>query len=288
MLQTEADVLRVDFSQHATQFTSIAISHLIETYDHNKMSSSCKFLAAIISQLSNNQEINGAEIQKVISNHSALLPPHLLVELDKSGVVSLLYYFQNSVGNKDKSSSWVQSLSKLACDNDNDQPVSPTSKCDDNGNEIFHQLFAAVVEVGFGTPYPEVKIESQVLKKSMLIINNVIRKIWDHVNAHSEKEVWMVMQIPNSSSLSPHFHLSSFQKCYLEQLAFLISYQPEIKASKAISCQHEWTFFKSPKNIVNFITQVKYFFSYLLLFLDLSRIQIFKLFYIISYSYWSH
>lgn len=266
LLQTEADVLRVNFSQHATQFISIAISHLIETYDHNKMNSSCKFLAAIISELSNNQEINVAEIKKNISNHSALLPPQLLVELDKSGVVSLLYYFQNSVENKDKSSSWVQNLSKLACDDNNDQhSVSPTNKCE-NDKEIFHQLFAAVVEIGFGTPHPEVKIESQVLKKSMLVITNVIRKIWDHVNAHPEKEVWMVIQIPNSSSLSPHFHLSSFQKCYLEQLAFLISYQPEIKASKAISCQHEWTFFKSPNNIVNFITQVIFLFSFVYYF----------------------
>lgn len=115
-----------------------------------------------------------------------------------------------------------------------------------------------MVEIGFGAMFADVSSGGQMQKTALQIINSVIRKIWDFLWENPEKELQLLEISAISSQKTTYFQLSSFQKCYLDQLQFLISYKPEIKASKAVNSQSEWTFFKSPRNIASFVSQVRF------------------------------
>ena len=247
LLEAEAKNLSLPFTRHATQFVVEALFLLINKSpaadDHSD-----KFLLALVAQLSSKSKIHMNDVQLKLQSHATLVPIYLVMELDQLGVVSLVHYFQSCAESKEKATCWVRSLVKLACEPANNKDLM-----------TFHYLFAAIIEIGSGNMFSESQIGGPAQKIALQVINNVIRKLWDHLWENPEKDVSNALEIPDgnsSSQPSTYFHLSSFKKCYLDQLQFLISYKPEIKASKAITSQAEWTFFKSPKNIASFVSQV--------------------------------
>lgn len=240
----EAENLNIPLQSHITHFLNELVSHMLQLSEPKLPEKTV--LWALLGKFVTNGGVQVADIQAIVQDADNLAPARLIVELDKLGVISLISYFQNTVDDKEKSQSWVTSLLKL---------IPFEGPVDEVDQATFHYLFAAIVHIGFGTHQPGIKIGGQALKIAVLVVNKVIKKIWEYLWVNPEKEIHC-FEIPSSSSLSPHFSLQSFQNCYLEQLAFLVSHKPEIKASKAINLQHEWTFFKSPKNVASLITQV--------------------------------
>ena len=201
-----------------------------------------------IAKLVEKGNLCSSDIQESLNNLPGLLPPRVLVELDKCGIISFTRYFQSNTVTSQKCSNWIRCLIKLACEEANSE----------EDHAVLHYMLCCIIEIGYGT-LPEIiqsTIEGHTQKNACLIVTTMTIKLWEMLWDSPEKKL-NIFEIPiDNSKHSGHFQLASFQKCYLDLLTSLISHKPEIKATVAINCQHEWSFFKSPNNVTHFITQV--------------------------------
>ena len=245
LLHKESDDLNVDFRQHCTQFIIECISHLSD----NLESSTCPFLFKIVSELHCRDLLFHAEIQSRANSFPKLLPLELIVKLDKLGIISFVNYFQSCVDNPKKLAHWVRILVHVACEPDAEED-----------QDLLIYLLSAIIEIGYGVLSPELQetINGKTLKAAMVMINSITRKVWDFLWDTPERKVHLYDIACHEPSRLKILNLLSFQKCCTEQLAFILSYKPEIKATAAINSQHEWTYIKVPANTVHFVTQVTY------------------------------
>lgn len=202
---------------------------------------------SVISKFVSREELNIPHIQAKINNYPVPISPHVIVELDKNGAVSFINYFQTCAQCPQKTTEIVEFLFSLAC-----------NSFEEHNSGQFHYLFTAIVQIGFGELTSDVQksMSGQTVKVAVLLVNSLTRKFWDFMLKFPEKEIHAYEIQNKSGHKCINFHVLSFQKCYLEQLVYLISYKPEVRASTALNSQHEWTYLKSPKNLVSFITQV--------------------------------
>lgn len=242
LLRMDASILKSPFKAYATQFIIQAIDGLV--IGHPEISGT--FLYSIMLKLASNGELNIASIQDSINNYPALVPSHVIVELDKVGVISLTLYFQSSTECLSKKSEWINQLFALA--------LAPCQNCKSQECNLLHYLLTVIIHIGFGELPADLQntISGHTVKFAVSLLSDLTSKIWEHLWEYPEKDV-RAFEFSNEGF---HGQYSSIQNCYLEQLAFLISYKPEIKPITAFKLQHEWTFFKSPKNVVNLIVQV--------------------------------
>ena len=168
--------------------------------------------------------------------------------MDKIGAISFLHYFESCAECKAKSSVLEDSLFELSCNPKNQE----------KGTTLFY-LLAGIIKIGFDVPHisdQNSHKNENAAKFAVSLLNKLTTKVWDYLWESLDNDT-TVFELPmDSPQASMYFHLPNIQICYLEQLACLISYKPEMRASTAIKTQHDWTFFKSPKNVVNLITQV--------------------------------
>lgn len=245
VLQCDSEKFKTPFKLYATQFAIQTMDSLI---DSKHLSINSKHIVySVISKLVSRGELNIPEIQAKINNYPVSVPPGVIVELDKAGAISFINYFQTCAECPEKTTLLVEFLFNLACNSTEEHNLAQ-----------FHYLFTAIVQIGFGVLTLDIQkhISGQTVKVAVLLINSLTRKLWDFMLKFPEKEIHVFEIQNNNFQQSIHVHLLSFQKCYLDQLVYLISYKPEVRASTALNSQHEWTFFKSPKNIVSFLTQV--------------------------------
>lgn len=244
MLRAEAHQLNIPFKMHATQFVKQAFITMI-----NDESCNGDMVCAIAANFVNQSELDISEIQIELSNYPNLIPPPVLVKLDKIGVISLIHYLRDCMECPKKTSALSKYIFKSTCDVNN---VSGN-----NHILVLRYLLNTIVQFGYGTLPSEMQkdVSGQTIKTSVLLLNQYTRKIWDFLWQHPEIEINGFDILVQSKNLELS-QVVSYQKCYMEQLTYIISYKPEIKASTAINSQHDWTFFKSPKNVVSFVTQV--------------------------------
>jgi len=237
----DASMLKSPFKAYATQFAIQAIDDLI--IGHPKISGT--FVYSIMSKLASKGELNFPIIQDSVNNYPALVPTHVIVGLEKIGVISITLYFQSSTECSSKKLAWINQLLALA--------LAPCH-CKQQEHDLLEYLLTAIIHVGFGElPADHQKtVSGHTVKFAVSLLSDLTKKMWEFLWEFPEKEVCAF----EFSNQGLHFQLSSVKNCYLEQLAFLISYKPEIKPVTAIKLQHEWTFFRSPKNVVNLIVQV--------------------------------
>jgi len=232
----------------ATQFVIEAITNLVDpTRSDQDHQHSPTFLLAVITKLVEKGDLCSSDIQESLNNFPGLLPPRVLVELDKCGIISFTRYFQSNSTTTQKCSNWIRCLIKLA----------PEANSEDD-HMVLHYLLCCIIEIGYGTLSEIIQsnVEGQTQKNACLIVTTMTIKLWEMLWTSPEKKV-NIFEIPiDNAKHSGHFQLASFQKCYLDLLTSLISHKPEIKATVAINCQHDWSFFKSPNNVTYFITQV--------------------------------
>ena len=248
----EAEFSNTFPSVAATQFVIEAISNLVDPVRNasgeEQRHSPPTFLLAVIAKLVEKGNLCSSDIQESLNNFPGLLPPLVLVELDKCGIISFTRYFQSNTVTSQKCSNWIRCLIKLACEEANSE----------EDHAVLHYMLCCIIEIGYGT-LPEIiqsTIEGHTQKNACLIVTTMTIKLWEMLWDSPEKK-FNIFEIPiDNSKHSGHFQLASFQKCYLDLLTSLISHKPEIKATVAINCQHEWSFFKSPNNVTHFITQV--------------------------------
>lgn len=238
----DASILKSPFKAYATQFAIQVIDGLI--IGHPKISGT--FVYSIISKLASKGELNFPSIQDSVNNYPALVPTNVIVELEKIGVISITLYFQSSTECPSKKLEWINLLFASA--------LAPWQNCKPQEHNLFEYLLTTIIHVGFGELPADLQktINGHTVKFAVSLFSDLTTKIWEFLWEFSEKEV----RAFEFSNQGLHFQLSSLKNCYLEQLAFLISYKPEIKPVTAIKLQHEWTFFRSPKNVVNLIVQV--------------------------------
>lgn len=198
-----------------------------------------------MSKIAGTGDLNHYEIQQHVNKYPSLLPPQLIITLDRLGVMSFPNFFQNGIDNSKKIASWVRCILTLACEPKEEDDIV-----------TMQAIVTAIVGIGFGKLPLEMQnlITSQTVKTSVLMVNSFTRKIWDFLWENSDVKVH-IFELPQDPGLMS-CDVQAIQSCYLEQLAFLFSYKPEIKASVAITSQHEWTYFKSQENVTNFIMQV--------------------------------
>ena len=242
LLRTDASKLKSPFKTYATQFVIQAIDVLVD--NHTKINK--QFLYSIMLKLASKGELNIPSIQDRVNNYSFLVPSHVIVELDKIGVISLILYFQRTSECSLKKLEWINQLFALA--------LVPKQDPKPQEHDSLDHLLTAIIHVGFGELTTDLQktISGQTVKFAVSLLNDLTKKCWDFLWENPEKELH-AFEFPNEGL---HLQLSAFKNCYLEQLAFLISYKLEIKPITAIKTQHDWTYFKSPKNVVNFIVQV--------------------------------
>jgi len=232
--------------QHSTHFVKECISHLL----NNSESSSYLFLLKVISELQSRDLLCLSEIHSHISGFPKLLPIELIVELDKLGTISFTNYFQCCADDPKKLANWVRILVHIACEPD-----------DEGDQNLLTYLLLAIIKIGYGVLFPEVEkhINGKTIKAAVVMINSITRKIWDFLWETPEKRIFLYDITACRPNQLQNVDLPSFQKCCIEQLAFLLSYKPEIKATVAINSQYEWTYFKMQSNIVHLITQVMFY-----------------------------
>ena len=227
---------------YATQFVIQAIESLVD--GHTKINGT--FLYSVMSKLARKGELNLTSIHNRVNHFPVLVQTQVIVELDKIGVISIISFFQTSSECSSKRLEWLNQLFALV--------LAPRQNPKSQEHELLDYLLTAIIHVGFAElpAEPKETINGQTVKFAVSLLNDLTKQIWDFLWEFSGKDVH-AFEFPNGGL---HFQLSAFQNCYLEQLAFLISYKPEIKPITAIKSQHEWTFFKSPKNVINFILKV--------------------------------
>lgn len=242
ILRADAEKSKTPFKLYATQFVIQGVKALIGK--HFKLEGN--FFYVLAKKLASQGEIYNQKIQDVINNQPALAPFQVIVKLDKIGVISIILYFQSCSGCSSKLSAWVDSLFVLSC-----SPPNPQE------SDLLHYLLTVVIHIGFGELSADLQknISGQTLKIAVSLLNDLTRLMWDFLWEFPEKEIHAFDSLVDSQQVM-FCQLSSLQRCYLEQLSFIISYKPEIKPITAIKSQHEWTYFKSPKNVVNLITQL--------------------------------
>ena len=202
-------------------------------------------------KLASKGELNIPSIHDRVNNYSFLVPSHVIVELEKIGVISVMLYFQRTSECSSKKLEWINQLFALA--------LVPKQDPKPQEHDSLDYLLTAIIHVGFGELTTDLQktISGQTVKFAVSLLNDLTKKCWDFLWENPEKELH-AFEFPNEGL---HLQLSAFKNCYLEQLAFLISYKPEIKPITAIKIQHDWTYYKSPKNVVNFIVKVNIIYS---------------------------
>ena len=229
--------------QHSTQFVIDCITHLL----NNSECASYQFLFKVISKLQCRDVLCVSDIQSVVNGFPKLLPLELIAELDKLGIISFANYFQSCAEDPKKLANWVKILVRVACEPE-----------DEGDRGLLIYLLLLIIEIGYGNLSPEVEknIKGKTIKAAVVMVNSITRKIWDFLWETPAVRVHMLDITSCQPSQLENLNLSSLKKCCTEQLAFLLSYKPEIKATAAISSQHEWTYFKTQPNIVHLTTQV--------------------------------
>ena len=247
LLRTDASKLKSPFKTYATQFVIQAIDVLVD--NHTKINK--QFLYSIMLKLESKGELNIPSIHDRVNNYSFLVPSHVIVELEKIGVISVMLYFQRTSECSSKKLEWINQLFALA--------LVPKQDPKPQEHDSLDYLLTAIIHVGFGELTTDLQktISGQTVKFAVSLLNDLTKKCWDFLWENPEKELH-AFEFPNEGL---HLQLSAFKNCYLEQLAFLISYKPEIKPITAIKIQHDWTYYKSPKNVVNFIVKVNIIYS---------------------------
>lgn len=245
MLKADSKALQLPFQDFATQFVIQLLNNLT---DESISSSQGNIFYQTISVLVKEEQVFLTDIREKITKYPNLIPLHVALQLDRISVMSLTYYLERCAQCPEKTSQLNINLLKLASNAAEDA----TSKL------LFHTVCASIIYLGYNTlPTDVQEMNGQARKMSIMVLNNLTKNVWKFLMENPEKNLYScVYAVPLKLESSLCFHLPTFQKCLLEQLAFLISYKPEVKATLAISSQHEWTYFKSSKNIVDFITQV--------------------------------
>lgn len=249
ILRADAEKSKIPFKLYATQFVIQAVDALIGKHSNLQ----ANFFYRITSKLVSQAEIYSQNVQDKFNNHPAVAAFPVIVKLDRIGVISIFRYFQSCTECTSKISAWVNYLLTLACSSTNPQD-----------SDLLHYFLTAVIHIGFGELSADLQknINGQTVKVAVSLLNDLTKQMWDFLWEFPEKQVHAFECLVDSQQ-AMFCQLSSLQRCHLEQLSFIISYKPEIKPITAIKSQHEWTFFKSPKNIVNFITQVTIHYFYL-------------------------
>lgn len=245
-LHLEAKQKNALLQDFATKFVCESIEYLVASQNEDSRFTP-KFLMALMSKLSATNSLNNYETQQQINCFPSLIPPQLVIKLDQLGIVSFASYFQNGINSSKKIASWVKCILQLACEPEDEDDIT-----------ALQALVTSIIGIGFSKLPPEMQstITSQTVKTSVLMINSITRKIWDFLWENPDIKA-LVFDIPQDLQYMS-CSVEAIQSCYLEQLTFLLSYKPDIKASAAIASQHEWTYFKCPENITNFIMQVYY------------------------------
>ena len=228
--------------QHSTQFVKECITHLVTSSE----CPSYDFLLKVISELQCRDLLHVSDIQSLVNGFPKLLPVELIVEFDKLGIISFINYFQSCVDDPKKLAHWVRIL------------VSIGSEPDEEDQGLLIYLLLAIIGIGYGDLPPEVEkcVNGKTIKAAVVMMNSITRKIWDFLWETPRRRIHFYDITTCQPSQLKYLNLISFKKCCTEQLVFLLSYKPEIKATVAISSQHEWTYFKTQSNIVHLITQV--------------------------------
>ncbi|XP_057381020.1 uncharacterized protein LOC130703609 [Daphnia carinata] len=242
ILRADAEKLKIPFKLYATQFVIQGVNALIGKHFDLKGN----FFYAITTKLAGQGEIHSQKIQDVVNNQPAVTPFQVIVKLEKIGVVSIILYFQSCSECSEKLSAWVDSLFALAC-----SPPNPEE------SDLLHYLLTIIIHIGFGDLSADLQrnISGQTIKIAVSLLNDLTRRMWDFLWEFPGKEIHAFDFLVDSQQVM-FCQPTSLRRCYLEQLSFIISYKPEIKPITAIKSQHEWTFFKSPKNVANLITQL--------------------------------
>jgi Fanconi anaemia group A protein N terminus len=237
-LRSEAKHLGVTFPQHATQFVVEGVSHLVSR------DSSRKFLLNVIAKLQELEALNGSDIQAKFNDCPYIVPLDILFQCEKLGVISLVLYFQSCVDHSKKATALLRLLVDAACESKNEE------------NEVLRYFLDMFVQLGHNDLPTEMKntVSNKTINAASVILKNISRKIWDFLWENPEKHVYF-LEISDVKGFA-QIKLPSYQKCYLELLAYLLSYKPDVKPATAITSQSEWTYFKNPKNVLHLITQV--------------------------------
>lgn len=244
ILYTESKQLKIPFKLYATQFFLQALDKLIEGELSRDVE---KTIFAVSSKLLVQEYLDIEDVQVKVNNCCILIPPDIILELDKIGIVSFLNYFQACSESSSKTSQIADFIVNSACNLALKQETAYQ----------LHPLLTSIIQIGFGYFTADVQktISGQTVKAAVLLVHDFTRKIWNILIGSPDKTT-DIFEFPINCEQTMQLHLLSFQKCYLDQLVYLISYSPEVKATTAIKSQHEWTFFKSPQNVASFITQV--------------------------------
>ncbi|KAI9552901.1 hypothetical protein GHT06_020785 [Daphnia sinensis] len=242
ILRADAEKSKTPFKLYATQFVIQGLNALIGKHFNLKGN----LFYAIATKLANQGEIHSQKIQDAVNNQPDLAPFQMLVNLDEIGIISIILYFQSCSECPSKLSAWGDSLFGLVC-----SPPNPQE------SHLLHYILTTIIHIGFGELSADLQrnISGQIVKLAVSLLNDFTRRMWDFLWEFPEKEIHAFDCVVDSQQVM-FCQLTSLQRCYLEQLSFIISYKPEIKPITAIKSQHEWTFFKSPKNVVKLITQL--------------------------------
>lgn len=141
VLQFDSERLKTPFKQYATQFVLQAIDCLIRNEYPRK-----NVVYSVLSKLVSRGELNFPDIQAKINNHPVYISPHVILELDKTGVVSFINFFQRCAECPQKTTVLVEFLFSLACESS-----------EEHHSAQFHYLFTLIVQIGFGVLAPNVQ-----------------------------------------------------------------------------------------------------------------------------------
>ena len=236
LLEEESRQLAIPFRQHATSFVVEAVSLMAAS------GSSPSFIIDVIAKLHQQGALSDEELQSRFDVLPSVVPFDVLHACQQLGIVSFIRYLQSCVDQPKKTTALVKSLVELACE-------TPSSE---GRQAMLRSFMDQIVEIGHGSLHPDIQqnIEKNTSKAATLILFAITRKVWTLLWQDAERRVDLY-------EFRADMNLSSYHKCCIEQLFYLMSYKPETKATAAIECQHEWTYLKIPSNVVDFIIQVR-------------------------------
>ena len=245
ILLSESSRSKTAPQQYVTQFVIELLSYMIQSTSDSERECLLRNGSTLVAKLRKSNIIKNPEVQAKLNLFPNLVPLDVLYEFDKIGAISFIEYLQASLEDEKKLTTLINQLVHLCCNN--------------KQKTVRFQIMMYMVHIAHGSVGEELQkvISGQTVKMSMKILNSVIRKIWDHLweNVNSNVYLFNLNRFPDCA-LPPNFDRSSLRRFSVEQLAFLLSYKPEIKATVAISSQSDWTYFKSPSSVVQFITEV--------------------------------
>ena len=205
-MRSEAKHLGLTFPQHATQFVVEGVSHLVS------LDSSKKFLLNVIAKLQELEALNGSDIQAKFNDCPYIIPLDILYQCEKLGVISLVLYFQSCVDNSKKATALLRLLVDGACESKNEE------------KEVLRYFLDMFVQLGHNDLPAEMKntVSNKTINAASLILKNISRKVWDFLWENPEKYVYF-FELSDMKGFA-QIKLPSYQKCYLELLAYLLSY----------------------------------------------------------------